>query len=343
MSESARRGDFDRRLPYTGDVHARDENNNKGCSVQIKRQYPRLIPAFIPGALLLSGIADAAGFESEIKLGAGVRTGQLDWSIAGDTSGANPNILSELTWRDLKILDLSAEFMGTNAGGYFVRGTVNYGLVWDGENQDSDYDGDNRTLEFSRSINDVGDSRVWGIKFGLGKEFPFGAKHENRVIPLIGYSYQVQDMRMTNGNQVIPATGSFPGLHSSYEATWAGFWLGADVQFALAEGAQMQARLEVHWPQFDAQANWNLRDDFDHPVSFEHEADGNAYVFGLNWRKPLLDGQWVLGLDYDYQLWETDPGNDYTYGANCNCYGLTQLNGVNWKTSAIHITFSRDL
>jgi hypothetical protein len=184
---------------------------------------------------------------------------------------------------------------------------------------------------------------VWGFKLGLGKEFPFGAKHRHRIIPLIGYSYQVQDMRMTDGNQVVPDVGSFSGLNSSYEATWAGPWLGADIQFSLPGGAQLQANMEVHWPQYDAQANWNLRDDFEHPVSFEHEADGNGYVVGLDWRQPLGDARWVMGLGMDYQVWKTDAGKDYTYGANCNCYGLTQLNEVNWKTASIHLTVTRDL
>jgi hypothetical protein len=312
--------------------------------VPINNNHQRWLQGLLLGVLTTFGnTAWALDFESELQFGAGYRTGQLDWNIAGDTSGNNPNILSELTWRDLKILDVQTKAQGTNGNGYYFRGAAHYGRVLAGENQDSDYDGDDRTLEFSRSINDVDGSSVWGFKLGLGKEFPFGAKHQHRIIPLVGYSYQVQDMRMTDGNQVLPDEGAFPGLNSSYEATWAGLFLGADVQFSLPGGAQLQASMEVHWPQYDAQANWNLRDDFEHPVSFEHEADGNGYVVGLDWRQPLGDARWVMGLGMDYQVWKTDAGKDYTYGANCNCYGETQLNEVNWKTASIHLTVTRDL
>jgi hypothetical protein len=307
-------------------------------------------------ALTVYGAAAwADNFESELQFGLGYRAGQLDWNIAGDSSGNNPDVLSELTWRDLQILDLELEAQGINGDGYYFRGSGHFGRVLAGENQDSDYAGDNRTLEFSRSINDIDGSNVWGFKLGVGKEIPFGAKQQKRIIPLIGYSYQVQDMRMTDGNQVVPNSGAFPGLNSSYETTWAGLWVGADLQFDLSGGAQLQASFEAHWPQFDAQANWNLRDDFTHPVSYEHEADAKGYVLALDWRKPLLAGRWVMGLSLDYEIWRTEAGKDTTYVTwyedsvgnivYCDpyCVGETQLNEVNWKSRSILLTFTRDL
>ncbi|UCG08955.1 MAG: hypothetical protein JSV83_10030, partial [Desulfobacterales bacterium] len=44
--------------------------------------------------------------ESEVAVGNGYRRDELDWNIAGNINGNNPNILSELTWEDLEIYQL---------------------------------------------------------------------------------------------------------------------------------------------------------------------------------------------------------------------------------------------
>ncbi|MGD8383733.1 MAG: hypothetical protein PVJ11_16445, partial [Syntrophobacterales bacterium] len=44
--------------------------------------------------------------EVEIGLSAGYREDEFDWNIAGNSSGNNPNILSELTWEDLQIFQV---------------------------------------------------------------------------------------------------------------------------------------------------------------------------------------------------------------------------------------------
>ena len=43
----------------------------------------------------------ALTFETEFVFSAGYRKDELDWNIAGNINGNNPNILSELTWEDL--------------------------------------------------------------------------------------------------------------------------------------------------------------------------------------------------------------------------------------------------
>ena len=95
---------------------------------------------------------------------AGYRIDQLDWNIAGNNAGTNPNILSELTWKDLEIYQVqfkpSVTLGNSHRGGvrYHLRGMLGWGSIVDGSNQDSDYAGDNRTLEFSRSNNSAGGS-----------------------------------------------------------------------------------------------------------------------------------------------------------------------------------------
>lgn len=322
-----------------------------------------LVTLFV-GVFFPTGSLMAYEFQ-EYSFMAGYRQDSLDWNIngAGNPVGSSPNILSELTWRDLDIFQLRAEASAANADGIYFRGSAGYGWVLDGENQDSDYAGDDRTLEFSRSINGVDGSRVMDIKGGFGFEFPFGAQDQFRLVPILGYSYHTQQLNMTDGNQVVsdlanaqvydpsiigmPALGAFPGLRSSYDATWAGFWLGTDFLLDLKDKGSLTLHLERHWPKYTAKANWNLRSDFAHPVSFEHEANGHGWVLDLGWNSQPSRHYWVWGASVTLQRWNTDSGIDRTFlvipGPPCfgNCYTEGILNEVNWFSSSINITLSK--
>lgn len=313
-------------------------------------------------AVITAGIADeAAAVEGEkkgITLDAGFRRDNLDWNIAGYQN--SPNVLSELTWRDLNIFQVKGELAGSNHEGNYFRANFGYGWVLSGENQDSDYAGDNRSLEFSRSINGVDGSTVWDLSVGLGQEIPFGAKAQHRLIPQMGMSYHSQNLRMTDGKQVLwnqdnallidpdflpQPLGPFPGLRSSYDATWAGFWLGMDALLDQKESGVFRLRAEYHWKAwYSAKANWNLRTDFSHPVSFEHEAEGSGVLLALAWRNTPVRQRWVWGVDLTYQVWTTDAGTDTTYIVDpCYCYSEQPLNEVSWTSMAISFSLRKEM
>jgi hypothetical protein len=297
----------------------------------------------------------------------GYRMDNLDWNISGEgnQAGAEPNILSELEWRDLQIFELKGELSGASHKQIYFRGFASYGWVLDGENQDSDYAGDDRTLEFSRSINDVDGSRVMDFKGAVGPEIAFGQREQHRFIPLIGYSYHTQRLRMTNGNQVLwgqnnadsfsPGSylplplGPFPGLNSSYEANWSGFWLGADLLLDLQDSGTVFASVELHRVDYYAEADWNLRSDLAHPVSFEHEANAGGLVMELGWRQPTSRYRWTWGANLVLQSWTTGSGIDRTYLVDpappCNgyCYTEGKLNEVNWSSASVAITLRKQL
>jgi len=125
------------------------------------------------GAATRMGNKKALPLETEFVFTGGYRRDDLDWSIAGDSSGNNPNILSELTWDDLE--SYQVKFQGNLVWPNIIalRGLADYGWISDGENQDSDYYGDNRTWEFSRSNNNSDDGDVWDVSLAIG--YPFRA------------------------------------------------------------------------------------------------------------------------------------------------------------------------
>jgi opacity protein-like surface antigen len=281
------------------------------------------------------------GIETDLNLTGSYRVDNLDWNIAGDTSGENPNILSELTWEDIESAQVSFEAKVRAPKIFYFRGFVDYGWIYDGQNQDSDYAGDDRTLEFSRSNNSADDGSVLDASLGIGYPFDFGSKDVFGIRPVVGWSYHEQRLKITDGFQTIPATGAFEGLDSSYTTRWTGPWVGADLVFTSREMQFFIKRVEAfasgeyHWADYFAQATWNLREDFAQPDSFEHEADGTGFVVsaGVNL---FFTRNWAVQFVYSYQDWTTDEGTDTTFFAD-GTQAETQLNEVNWDSQAIGV------
>ncbi len=290
--------------------------------------------------------AQTSGFraETELIVSAGYRRDDLDWNIAGDANGNNPNVLSELTWDDLE--SYQVQFRGSLVIPNIIalRAVADYGWIFDGQNQDSDYLGDNRTFEFSRSNNSADDGEVWDASLAIGYPFRTGQTVISTITPLVGYSHHEQNLTMTGGYQTIPPAGSFPGLDSSYDTEWQGPWVGIDMRFRAGEIRNFAERFETyfsyeyHWADYHAEADWNLRDDFQHPKSFEHDADGNGWIIrtGFNF---ALQRHIALNFNFDYQNWSTDDGTDKVFYAD-GTTAKTRLNEVNWTSYAVGLGLS---
>lgn len=271
-----------------------------------------------------------------------IRRDELQWSIAGNSGGANPDIRSELTWSDVHSYQVTMEGRALINRMVYLRGALDYGLIQSGRVRDSDYNSDDRHDEYSRSISHSSGDQVWDLSFGVGYPFLF-AKNRLLIAPLLGYSYHVQNLRITDGTQVMtwpsgPPLGSLDGLDSTYRAQWMGPWLGCDLRYRIErvptanQPMELGLSLEIHRTEYDAEANWNLRSDLDHPTSFEHEADGMGYSFTTEWLIELAM-QWEAAVRFRYQHWQTDSGTDrihYATGAT----GTHQLNEVEWTTKS---------
>lgn len=277
------------------------------------------------------------GLSVEFLANLGYRNDDLKWNIAGDTSGNNPNVLSELTWDDLNIFQVGLKNKTVFRGAYF-KGYIQYGWIISGDNQDSDYAGDNRTLEFSRSNNSTDDDNTLDASAGIGYQFNLGTGLIG-FAPLFGYSYHEQNLRITDGFQTIPATGSFEGLDSTYETEWKGPWVGVDLiirspeKTTLLDDFELGLEFEYHWADYTGVGNWNLRDDLAHPKSFEHDADGQGIVLSAYWNI-FFKENWALNLSGNYQTWNTDAGLDRVFTAGGEILE-TRLNEVEWDSFAI--------
>ena len=283
----------------------------------------------------------------EIEMGYGYRQDDMDWNVAGDIHGENPTILSELTWKNLLIHEFRLGIRADLKNSFYLKGSINYGVIVEGENQDSDFAEDNRQMEFSRSNNDAGRGSTLDSLIGAGYRLRLFSKSLS-VIPLAGYSYHRQNLTMTDGYQSItwtggPSLGSFDGLDSSYDAEWWGPWAGIDLILEMERFTKTPAPVSLyagyayHWATYYAEADWNLRDDFQHPKSFEHEADGTGMVVNLGIRIHLYD-RCSLTFGYETETWSTEEGTDRVFLTD-GTVSETRLNEVNRHTEIFLMGF----
>jgi len=279
-------------------------------------------------------------FQAHLSIMVGHREDHLDWNIASDITGtATPNILSELTWSGLEMVQIKANTDVIIDKRFILDGMVAYADIYHGNNQDSDYNGNDRTSEFSRSNNKSNDGEALDWSAGLGYRMDLGPvfkdfllTNNNWVSFFGGYSYHKLDLNITDGFQTIPATGSFDGLHSTYLARWDGPWAGIELQGG-TDKVFGKFRYEYHWADYYGSADWNLRTDFQHPKSFEHLAEGRGLVFNLGAGYNVTD-RWTLDLNLNVQDWKTDPGIDRTFFTSGAIVEI-RLNEVNWESKAL--------
>ncbi len=266
-----------------------------------------------------------AGTEASFELGAAYRSDKLNWNIASNLSGtATPNILSELTWDNLGIVQLDTG-MATELNRIVFRVDADYGWIVSGNNQDSDFNGNNRTLEFSRSNNDGGAGNVWDVSTAVG----YRLGDDYFLTPLAGWAIHRQNLRIRDGFQTIPATGAFAGLNSSYDAQWTAPWLGFDAGMDM-DGTRIKINFAYNFTTYSAEANWNLRSDFAHPVSFRHDATGYGIDIGADVAQKMSDA-WSLDAGFKYRKYKADNGTDTTF-FSAGGSSATRLNEVNWES-----------
>ena len=284
----------------------------------------------------------------ELSLNGGLRTDELDWSTAGN----GIDVLSELDWSDVESYQVALTGGIQFRNHIYVRGGFNYASIDDGSVRDSDYGLANRGDDWSRSISETKDDELYDISGGAGYSFNF---YQDRftVTPLIGLSYHKQNFRIKNGTQVVSASNPFgtgdpppegplsSQLNSTYFARWFGPWIGVDLRFKpkmrprVRHAMEVLLSLELHRADYYGEGNWNLRSDFQHPKSFEHEADATGISITAQWMVQLVD-RWDLTITASHQDWSTDAGTDRKF-LSAGGTSTTRLNEVNWESTSLMV------
>ena len=188
---------------------------------------------------------------------------------------------------------------------------------------------------------------------GFRYEFGQAGRPKLYVMPTIGAALHIQSLGMEDGYQTLSvpyaeglvhpqagvpdasAVGSFANLDTTYDTRWTSSWLGVDLWRDVTPSLTLLFNLELHSGDFSAKADWNLRDDFAHPVSFRHWADAQGVKVAVEGRYRLSSNKF-LSLELGHQNWNTDPGVDTIYTSSGNA-ASTRLNEVNWKSTTFNV------
>lgn len=275
-------------------------------------------------------IREAIAPRFEYGLSVGYRIDTLSWNIADN----NVNVASLVKWQDTVIAQLRADAKLYLNDDWQLRGSLATGAVHSGTNQDSDYAASNYKQEYSRSNNQSGGA-VRDFTLALGKKIRLpdlkakGKTYPLHIVPLAGVAIHQQSFTMIDGYQTIPANGAFPNLHNSYDTTWKSLWLGAEGLLNVNDKLTLVGTGEYHFADYTAEANWNLRNDLAHPVSFKHIAKGRSKVasVGVIYR---LNQHTLFNTALGYQSWHANGGTDQTFFANGTSSNY-RLNNVGWS------------
>lgn len=274
----------------------------------MKKNILRLVCCLVAAVEALS-----AGICSyEVDFLTGYRHDQVSWDIG--TPGGTPNILSELQWKNLQSFDLGGVLKLVTEDCFYVRVSGNYGFTLSGTNQDSDYHGNNRTEEYSRSIADAKGGHVYDVSGAFGRQLVY-CGDRLKLMPLIGYSFHEQYLKMVNGNLLVYTEdpeniGRIDGLNSSYTSRWHGPYLGFDLNYEATCNLKLLATFEYHFAFFKGLGNWNLREDFF--KNFEHTANGQGIVlsFGTLYQ---ISQKLSVGAVINYETFKATNGRDRTF------------------------------
>ena len=267
----------------------------------------------------------------QFSVGLGYRNDNIKWSVANDSV----DIASELNWNETGISQLllgATVFLDKH---WFLKGGFATGVVVSGNNRDSDYAGSNRTQEFSRSDSKSGGA-TWDYTIAFGPRldrFELSNEVTFYISPMIGYSYNQQDLTIFDGEQKIPFSVPLTGLNNHYDARWMGPWFGFEILLVMYNQMSLVARTEIHSAEFSAQANWNLRNDFMHPVSFEHDATGAGLVNSISLFYNV-SRNFLINSRLGYQTWNAQTGEELTYFSS-GVVEKRELKRIEWDSMSI--------
>ncbi|MFH1359833.1 MAG: hypothetical protein ABIJ41_02215 [Candidatus Omnitrophota bacterium] len=272
-------------------------------------------------------------FETNLNVSSGYRMDDFNWNIAGDSAGANPNVLSELKWKDLDLYQVKATGDLVFFDHFVLEGSGAYSWILNGKNKNSGYASDNRTDEVRRVIGQSDDGEVFDLSGGIGYRFYLGNDRNLLNIDKLwltllgGYSYHEQNLMIDNAVQEVGTGVTTAGLHYTYDTQWRSPWAGFELA-ATKNRLKGNVRFEYHFADYDATADWNTRSDYQHPESFIHWGEGYGLVFNAGAGYQMTDA-WSLDFAADIQRWRIEDGIDRLFLANGTITD-SRLNEVNW-------------
>lgn len=260
-------------------------------------------------ALLLSATLAAS---VEVEVWQGYRRDKLTFTISGPRG--RPNILSELSYKDIDVYMTNLS-MKVSHNDYFMKLHGAYGDIYNGKVRDSDYLGDNRTLEFSRSKHDITGDYTVDTSVYFGKTY---RQKSLRISPMIGFGYYEQKLRMQHGEQQLPLNRKVHNVNSTYQTHWYGPQIGFGLAKKLLQNLNVYGNYVFLYPlTYHANGYWNLRDKHFSDKAKAQKSSGNIVTIGTKYTayKSLH-----AGIEYQFMKFYAKDGHCYQNGHRTNLF-----------------------
>jgi hypothetical protein len=264
------------------------------------------------------GYAQDIEKKAQLSFSAGRQQEDFNWSIAGNSNGTSPNVLSELKWKNVTGQNYSALLLWNAWGKISFIADYSYVNVRSGAVNDMDYNGDNRTgpVYTGNFSDNKGHTGSWSVGAGY-------TLFNNLLFSLIPYAgYGVNDQYL----YLADLTGQTPGLNSSYQANWKGPFVRVISSLKIYRRLKFTADVTYNQANYNSQGDWDLIDEFQHPVSYRQVAKG----YGINANARLacnITHNIAVSIGYGYFNWQTGNGDDTLY-LSSGGVDKTRLNGV---------------
>jgi len=268
-----------------------------------------------------------------IKAGAENRKTDFRWSIAGNAEGTDPDIYSELIYNPVRSAGF---FIGVHYNIYKrlnIEANYNRLGTYKGSATDIDYAGDNRTQYIPPSSGDTLFRSDKGNmnSFNVALSYVFIDIHPFKLSAGAGYTKSRELFYLLDDDS--------PDLNTTYRADWKGALFFLEGMVNIGNKIYLQPRVAFQPMQYNAAANWNIQEDFHHPVSFVQKANGTGWNYTAN-AAYQFNKHIGLHIEWLYADWKTGEGIDKLY-LKTGEIPKTQMNGAfkkssGWRLSAAY-------
>lgn len=264
-----------------------------------------------------------------IRVSEGLHQQYLDWSIAGNIHGENPNIYSELIWHKMRGNSTEIQVGYRFWKQFKYQATAEKTFIRSGKVSDQDYANDNRLHPVFSAFLDSNKGYSWRIENQVS--YIFCLKKDFTATAEIGYSISRESFFLTDDNFSV----ANKKLNSNYKTKWNGITAGLNAEYLFWKKWSVIGKINYHSLNYNAVADWNIIEDFAHPKSFTHQAKANAWGFNIA-PKYKLHKHLFLYADWSYLRSKAKKGVDQLF-LTSGQHVFTKLNGVNRMSERISL------
>lgn len=233
----------------------------------------------------------------------------FQWSIAGNSNGQNPDVLSEVIWTKLKGAGVGLDVDLNIWSHIFFKGSYHKAFIRSGTATDHDYAADGRTQPKYSAFLKSNEGHT--SRYSIALAYEVKLRELLTVMPYAGYAKNRQSLSLKNFEE----EKGGKELNSSYQTDWTGPVVGIDLQVATLRRINLNAEFSYQQLRYTGEADWNLIDAFNHPLSFKHTARGfeSQVLLRLNFKINSLCTAYLRG---EYRYAETGKGIDQLFLAD---------------------------